>query len=88
MRWRLTATLSTKLTGRRSVREADRESRRRKLLRMKDVRTLEVPVFPDRGAGPTFPLAYTDSGAKDDEPTLVVIPGANLAMNPATHRGN
>ena len=57
------------------MREADRESRRRKLLRMKDVWTLEVPVFPDRGGGPTFPLAYTDSGAKGDEPTLVVIPG-------------
>lgn len=57
------------------MRKADRESRRGKLLRMKDVRTLEAPVFPDRGDNPTFPLYYTDSGAKDDEPTLVVIPG-------------
>lgn len=54
---------------------ADRESRRRKLLRRKDVQSLEVPVFPNRGDGPTFPLAYTDSGAEGDEPMLVVIPG-------------
>jgi pimeloyl-ACP methyl ester carboxylesterase len=42
---------------------------------MKDVRTLEVPIFPDRDGGPNFPLAYTDSGARDGVPTLVVIPG-------------
>ena len=34
-----------------------------------------MPVFPDRDGGPNFPLAYTDSGAEGDEPTLVVIPG-------------
>jgi pimeloyl-ACP methyl ester carboxylesterase len=42
---------------------------------MKDVGTLDVPVFPDRDGGPSFPLAYTDSGAREGAPTLVVIPG-------------
>ena len=56
--------------------KADRESRRRRLLRKYDVQTLEVPVFPDRASGPNFPLAYTDSGAQEEDgPTLVVIPG-------------
>ena len=57
------------------MRTSNLGSRRKKLLRKKDVYTLEVPVFPDREGGPSFPLAYTDSGATNDEPTLVVIPG-------------
>lgn len=57
------------------MRSTDLESRHRKLLRMKDVYTVEVPVFPGREGAPTFPLAYTDSGAQDAQPTLVVIPG-------------
>jgi proline iminopeptidase len=57
------------------MRKSDGESRRRKLLRLKDVRTLTSPVFPDRDGGPTFPLAYTDSDELDGRPTLVVIPG-------------
>lgn len=62
------------------MREADQESRRRKLLQGKDVRTVEAPVFPGSETGSTFPLAYTDSRAKPgaqggNDPTLVVIPG-------------
>ena len=57
------------------MRKTDLENRRRKLLSMKDVHTVNVPVFPGRKDGPTFPLAYTDSGVEGDEPTLVVIPG-------------
>ncbi len=60
--------------GRRRVRKVDGESRR-KLLRWKDVRTLEVPIFPDHDGDPTLQLTYTDSGKLDDRPTLVVIPG-------------
>ena len=56
------------------MRKTDPENRR-KLLSMKDVHTVEVPVFPGREGGPTFPLAYTDLGAQDARPTLVVIPG-------------
>lgn len=56
--------------------KADRESRRRRLLRKYDVQVSNVPVFPDRVDGPVFPLAYTDSGIQEgDEPTLVVVPG-------------
>lgn len=54
---------------------ADPESRRKKMLRMKDVRTLGAPVFPDRDGSPTFTLTYTDSGTEDGKPVLVVIPG-------------
>lgn len=36
---------------------------------------VEVPIYPDRPAGPTFPLAYTDSGAREGRPTFVAIPG-------------
>jgi proline iminopeptidase len=58
------------------LRKANPESRRKKLLRRKDVRTVGVPVFPDRDGGPNFPLAYTDTGAQEEgRPTLVVIPG-------------
>ena len=51
----------------------DREERRRKLLEGEDVQTLGAPIFPDRDGGPTFPLAYTDSGGGG--PALVVLPG-------------
>lgn len=57
------------------MKRTDGGSRRRKLLRWKDVGTLDAPVFPDRDGGPGFPLAYTDSGAREGAPTLVVIPG-------------
>lgn len=56
--------------------KADRESRRRGLLRKHNVRIIEVPVFPDRENSPVFSLAYTDSGMQEKGgPTLVVIPG-------------
>ena len=55
--------------------ETDREHRGRRLAEKQNVRTLAVPVFPDRDDGPTFPLAYTDSGADGEEPVLVVLPG-------------
>lgn len=57
------------------MRGTDREGRRRKLLGRKDVWTVKVPVFPGRKDAPTFPLAYTDSGVRDDRPPLVVLPG-------------
>lgn len=51
------------------------EKRRRKLMAREDVYALDIPVFPDREDSPAFPLTYTDSGARRDEPALVVIPG-------------
>lgn len=57
------------------MREAGWENRRRKLLESKDVRTVTVPVFPGSDDGPSFSLTYTDSGIREDRPTLVVIPG-------------
>ena len=55
--------------------KTDREYRGRRLAEKENVRTLEVPVFPDRDGGPTFSLAYTDSGADGERPVLVVLPG-------------
>lgn len=54
---------------------AERESRYGRVLRKQNVRTAEVPVYPDRDDGPAFPIAYTDSGGQDESPALVVIPG-------------
>lgn len=57
------------------------QSRRSKLLKRRDVRTIEVPIFPGSPDGPQFPLAFTDSNevsgdpGDDGRPTLVVIPG-------------
>ena len=55
--------------------KTNREYRGRRLAEKENVRTLAVPVFPDRDGGPTFPLAYTDSGADGEKPVLVVLPG-------------
>ena len=52
-----------------------RDRRRRRTMARKDVHTADVTVFPDSEAGPAFPLAYTDSGAENEKPVLVVIPG-------------
>ena len=63
------------------MRQTNPQIRRSKLLKRKDVRTTEVPLFHDRPDGPTFPLAFTDSkgvsgdAEEDGRPTLVVIPG-------------
>ena len=57
---------------RRTALKTDRE---RGLAEKESVRALAVPVFPDRDDGPTFPLAYTDSGADAERPVLVVLPG-------------
>lgn len=56
--------------------KADLEIRRRRLFRKNNVQAMQVPIFPDREDSPVFPLAYTDSGAREEDgPTLVVIPG-------------
>jgi proline iminopeptidase len=48
---------------------------RRRLLSRSDVRTVRVPVFPDRADGPRFSLAYADADAGGAGPVLVVLPG-------------
>lgn len=48
----------------------------RKLLEAPDVFAVDAPIFPDRSEeSPTFPLAFTHSGAGEGRPVLVVIPG-------------
>lgn len=48
----------------------------RKFLEAPDVFAVDAPIFPDRGEeSPTFPLAFTHSGAGEGRPVLVVIPG-------------
>jgi proline iminopeptidase len=48
---------------------------RRRLLSHPDVRTVRVPMFPDRADGPEFSLAYADADAGGAGPVLVVLPG-------------
>ena len=50
--------------------------RRRQLVARADVRTVRVPVFPDRGEGPWFSLAFADADTGGSGPVLVVLPGA------------
>lgn len=48
----------------------------RKFLEAPDVFSVDAPFYPDLdGDGPTFPLAYTHSGAGEGNPVLVIIPG-------------
>lgn len=53
----------------------DAPKRFQKVLRGKDVHAVETKVYPGLKSSPTFPLAYTHSGAGEGRPVLVVIPG-------------
>ncbi len=47
----------------------------KKLLEAPEVFAVDTPVYPGRDGSPTFPLAFTHSGAGEDRPVLVIIPG-------------
>ncbi|MBA3472182.1 MAG: alpha/beta fold hydrolase [Rubrobacter sp.] len=54
---------------------AEYERRYRKLLRRKDVFTVDAPVYPGLHEEPTFMLSYARVGQRAGRPTLVILPG-------------